>query len=73
MLPKKPPCPQGGFFIGLFFLIARTTQKMGASVTTVAMKLGYVFPILIAFTVYNEVASPIKIIGIILTMNLVIL
>tara|TARA_B110000037_G_C17093080_1_gene494821 strand:+ start:594 stop:1469 length:876 start_codon:yes stop_codon:yes gene_type:complete len=58
----------GMFFISLFFLIAKTTQKMGASVTTVAMKLGYVIPIFLAFTYYGEQTTPLKTIGIILTV-----
>ncbi|MFT4644960.1 MAG: drug/metabolite transporter (DMT)-like permease [Planctomycetota bacterium] len=58
----------GVFFIGLFFLIAKTTQNMGAAVTTVAMKLGYIFPILIAFIIYNESVTLIKLIGITLTI-----
>jgi drug/metabolite transporter (DMT)-like permease len=58
----------GMFFISLFFLIGLTTQKMGASVTTVAMKLGYVIPIFLAFTYYHETATSIKIIGIFLTI-----
>ena len=58
----------GVFFISLFFLIGKTTQTMGASVTSVAMKLGYIFPILLAFTYYNEKLTIIKIIGIVLTV-----
>lgn len=58
----------GAFFIGLFFLIARTTQTMGASVTTVAMKLGYVIPIVLAFTYYKEEATFVKLFGIALTV-----
>lgn len=58
----------GCFFIGLFFLIAKTTQTMGAAVTTVAMKLGYVVPIFLAFTYYNEKPTTIKLIGIVLTI-----
>lgn len=58
----------GVFFIGLFFLIAKTTQTMGAAVTTVAMKLGYVIPIILAFTYYNEKPTAIKIVGISLTI-----
>ncbi|MGB1316073.1 MAG: EamA family transporter [Chitinophagales bacterium] len=63
----------GMFFISLFFLIARTAQTMGASVTSVSMKLGYIFPIIIAFTYYNESITAIKIIGIFLTILAVIL
>lgn len=58
----------GTFFISLFFLIGITTQKMGASVTTVAMKLAYVIPIFLAFTYYGEEATTIKIVGILLTI-----
>lgn len=62
----------GTFFIFLFFLIGKTTQKMGASVTTVAMKLGYVIPIFLAFTYYDEKISVVKIIGISLTILAII-
>lgn len=58
----------GIFFISLFFLIGITTQKMGASVTTVAMKLGYVIPIFLAFTYYGETLTTIKLVGIGLTI-----
>lgn len=63
----------GAMFITLFFLIGITTQKMGVSVATVAMKLGYVLPIILAFTIYSETISGFKIAGIILTMFAVIL
>ena len=58
----------GSFFISLFFIIGKTTQIMGATVTTVAMKLGYVIPIFLAFTYYGEQITIIKIIGIALTI-----
>ena len=51
----------GSFFISLFFIIGKTTQIMGATVTTVAMKLGYVIPIFLAFTYYGEQITIIKI------------
>lgn len=62
----------GLMFISLFFLIGKTTQKMGISVATVSMKLGYVLPIILAFTIYSETISSFKIIGIILTIFAVI-
>lgn len=62
----------GCMFISLFFLIGVTTQKMGVSVATISMKLGYIFPIIIAFTIYNETINPVKIIGIALTLLAVI-
>ncbi|MCD8528532.1 MAG: EamA family transporter [Chitinophagales bacterium] len=63
----------GTLFIGLFFLIGLSTQRMGVSVTTVAMKLGYIFPILFAFTLYKEPITSIKVIAIILTILAVVL
>jgi drug/metabolite transporter (DMT)-like permease len=63
----------GMLFISLFFLIGTTAQKMGVSVATVSMKLGYVMPIILAFTIYNETITEIKIIGIVLTLLAVVL
>jgi drug/metabolite transporter (DMT)-like permease len=62
----------GSMFISLFFLIGITTQKMGVSVATISMKLGYIFPIIIAFTVYRETINAVKIIGIVLTLLAVV-
>ncbi|MEZ4930452.1 MAG: hypothetical protein R2777_10680 [Chitinophagales bacterium] len=50
----------GTLFIGLFFLIGVTTQKMGINVSTIAMKLGYILPIILAFSLYQEHISTIK-------------
>lgn len=63
----------GSMFIALFFLIGVTTQKLGVSVATVSMKLGYVLPIVLAFTVYNESITNLKILGIVLTVLAVVL
>ncbi len=63
----------GSIFISLFFLIGRTTQQLGVSVTTVAMKLGYVLPIFFAVTIYNEQINSLQWIAIILTIFAVIL
>ncbi|MFT4968667.1 MAG: drug/metabolite transporter (DMT)-like permease [Chitinophagales bacterium] len=63
----------GSLFIALFFLIGRTTQELGISVATVSMKLGYVLPIVLAFTWYQESLSTIKIIAILLTFVAVVL
>lgn len=63
----------GALFISLFFLIGRTTQQMGISVATVAMKLGYVLPIILAFSFYHEAISNIKIFAILLTFAAVVL
>ena len=63
----------GALFISLFFLIGRTTQQLGISVATVSMKLGYVLPIVLAFTFYQEAISGIKVFAIALTVLAVIL
>lgn len=63
----------GALFISLFFLIGRTTQQLGISVATVAMKLGYVLPIILAFSIYDEEISNIKLFAILLTFAAVIL
>ncbi|MGB1248648.1 MAG: EamA family transporter [Chitinophagales bacterium] len=63
----------GCLFIGLFFLIGTTAQKIGVSVASVSMKLGYIFPIILAFSFYGESASTLKLIGIGLTILAVIL
>lgn len=63
----------GSLFIGIFFLIGITTQKMGVSVSTIAMKLGYIAPIILAFTYYGEQATMVKIVGIFLTIIAVVL
>jgi len=62
----------GGIFISLFFLIGKTTQQLGVSVTTVAMKLGYVLPIFFAVTIYKEHINSLQWIAIILTIFAVV-
>ena len=44
----------GVLFIGLFVLIGITAQKQGAAIASVSMKLGLIFPILLAYFLYNE-------------------
>jgi|694.fasta_scaffold65920_2 drug/metabolite transporter (DMT)-like permease len=63
----------GLLFITIFNLSALTSQKIGVSVTSMAMKLAFIFPILIGVLVYNESSSFLKIGGIILAIIAVIL
>ena len=44
----------GVLFIGLFVLIGITAQRQGAAIASVSMKLGLIFPILLAYFLYNE-------------------
>ncbi len=53
----------GLLFILMFFLIGRSAQKAGITVTTLANKLSLVFPVLFSLIYYHEEVSTIKYIG----------
>ena len=54
----------GIFFIHVFSLVGITALRFGVSTASVAMKLGLVLPVLLAFTVYHEPITWNKIVGI---------
>lgn len=59
----------GVMFIVMFYLIAKSTQKAGVAVTTVAVKMSVVFPI--AFSIWydsNDMLSVLKLVGILLAL-----
>lgn len=59
----------GIMFIVMFYVIAKSTQKAGVAVTTVAVKMSVVFPI--AFSIWydaNDALTTLKIVGIILAL-----
>lgn len=58
----------GAMFIGLFTLMAWTTQKNGLSVVSVASKMSVIIPILFGILLYQESIGYQKIIGIILAL-----
>jgi drug/metabolite transporter (DMT)-like permease len=60
-------------FIIIFNLTSITTVKYGVSTASVAMKLGLVFPVLLAFTVYGEEFNWMKLAGILFAFAAVIL
>ena len=62
----------GVLFIGLFVLIGITAQRQGAAIASVSMKLGLIFPILLAYFLYNEDFTIQKWIGIILCLAAII-
>lgn len=62
----------GVLFIGLFVLIGITAQKQGAAIASVSMKLGLIFPILLAYFLYNEVFTIQKWIGIVLCLAAIV-
>jgi len=64
----------GVMFIIMFYVIAKSTQKAGVTVTTVAVKMSVVFPI--AFSVWydaNDSLSLLKLLGIALALLSVLL
>jgi drug/metabolite transporter (DMT)-like permease len=71
-LPQKPwfygTLALGALFIVVFNITAKTSQDLGVSVASVASKMSLVIPVLVGLILYKEVASPFKIIGIILAL-----
>lgn len=63
----------GSMFILVFNLTSQATVKYGVSTASVAMKLGLVFPVLLAFTLYGESFNWVKLAGILAAFVAVIL
>lgn len=63
----------GSMFILVFNLTSVTTVKYGVSTASVAMKLGLVFPVMLAFFLYQEPFNWIKLVGILLAFAAVVL
>lgn len=65
-------CLMGASFISIFNLIAFITQRTGVAVASVANKLSLVIPFLFSIYLYNEKASALKIVGILVALTAVI-
>ena len=63
----------GAFFIGIFNLMAITTQRSGLSVVSVATKMSLVIPILFGLFYYDEALGILKFIGILMALAAVYL
>lgn len=63
----------GAMFIAVFNLTSIATARYGVSTASVAMKLGLVFPVLLAFTIYGEPFNWFKLLGIVFAFAAVIL
>ncbi|MBN1132984.1 MAG: hypothetical protein JXR52_01195 [Bacteroidales bacterium] len=62
--------PIGILFIIMFFILARSSQKAGISVTSVAGKMSVVFPIILSLIISStDVLSPLKFIAIIMALT----
>jgi drug/metabolite transporter (DMT)-like permease len=62
----------GAMFISIFNIIGLTTQRLGVSVASVANKLSLVIPFLFSIYLYNEVATKLKIAGIVVALAAVV-
>jgi drug/metabolite transporter (DMT)-like permease len=58
----------GLLFIGIFYCIALTAQKISVSASMVAAKLSVVVPVLMAWLLYKESLNALKIIGIVVSL-----
>lgn len=58
----------GMLFILVFNIMAKTSQKVGVSVASVATKMSLVIPVVIGIVLYKESLSILKIVGILLAL-----
>lgn len=58
----------GFLFIIVFNIMARTSQKIGVSVASVATKMSLVIPVVFGLIIYKEQLGPYKILGILLAL-----
>ncbi|HUW05777.1 MAG TPA: hypothetical protein VMW01_05920 [Williamwhitmania sp.] len=64
----------GVLFIGLFFIVAQSTQLAGIAPTTIATKMSVIFPILLSLAIEpNDKLTPIKLSGFILAITALLL
>jgi EamA domain-containing membrane protein RarD len=63
----------GVAFIVVFFIIGKSTQKAGISITTLASKMSFILPMIFSVVFYNETVSASKILGFILAVCAIIL
>ena len=71
-IPSKPwfwrTVLLGVLFILIFNIMAKTAQKVGVSVASVATKMSLVIPVIVGVFAYHEQLSVIKILGILLAL-----
>ena len=58
----------GGLFVGVFFVMATTTQKNGISVASIAGKMSVVIPVLFGVLMYHEKVTFLRVTGIIIAL-----
>lgn len=63
-----PSLVLGVLFVSVFYLISLTTERIGVSVASVANKMSVVIPVVLAFILYHDTISALKIAGILLAL-----
>lgn len=63
----------GSVFIGMFYIMALSSQKVGIAVSSVANKMSLVIPVVAGFILYNETMGALKITGIVLAVIAVVM
>lgn len=67
-----PAALLGILFVSVFYMISLTTEKIGVSAASVANKMSVVIPVILAFLLYGDSITLLKIVGIILALLSVI-
>ena len=60
---------QGGLLVACLFLIGRTTARQGVSIASLATRLSVAIPTVIAFFLYDDAVTTLKIIGILAALT----
>jgi len=63
-----PAALLGILFVSVFYLISLTTEKIGVSAASVANKMSVVIPVILAFLLYGDNITWLKITGIVLAL-----
>ena len=63
----------GLMFVSIFNIVGFSAQKMGVAITSVANKLSLVIPFIFSIYLYNEEATSLKIVGVIVALAAVVL
>jgi drug/metabolite transporter (DMT)-like permease len=63
----------GLMFVSIFNIVGFSAQKMGVAITSVANKLSLVIPFIFSIYLYNEEATSLKIVGVIIALAAVVL
>ncbi|MDP6908892.1 MAG: EamA/RhaT family transporter [Flavobacteriales bacterium] len=63
----------GCVFIGMFYLMALSSQKVGVAISSVANKMSLVIPVIAGVVLYSESLAGLKLFGVVLALTAVIL